>query len=172
MPSATFRTRTEADIPALVAALEDVYSTDSYPIEGTADAAAFLTPRGLLQAWVAVHAGVVVGQIVVVAGAQGHPAAVQAWVDLPDSGGDAARTIVAARFFICKHARGQGLGRALIQRTCDWANANGMKIVMNVLSKDKEAMRLYEKVGFRRIGEGTYEYDEGKMSLQYFYVYR
>ncbi|KAK6082647.1 hypothetical protein SCUP234_00427 [Seiridium cupressi] len=172
MANTDIRTRREADIPALVEALEDVYNTDGYPIEGTATAAAFLAPDGLVEAWVAVHANSVVGQIVVVAGAQGNQAAVRAWLDLPDSGGDVGRTVVVARFFVRKHARGQGLGRGLIEKACGWARENGMAIVMNVLSKDLEAMKLYEKVGFRRIGEGLYEYDEGKKSVQYFYVYK
>lgn len=162
------RPRSEDDIPALVEALEDVYSTDGYPIEGTAAAASFLTPAGLVEAWVAVRGGVAVGQIAVVAG--GHDA-VRAWVDLPGSGGRAETTVVAARFFVRKHARGYGLGRALIEKTCLWARQNGMRIVMNVLAKDQDAMRLYEKIGFRRFGEGEYQYDEGKRSTQYFYVY-
>lgn len=162
------RPRSEDDIPALVEALEDVYSTDGYPIEGTAAAASFLTPAGLVEAWVAVRGGIAVGQIAV--GAGDHDA-VRAWVELPGSGGHAESTVVAARFFVRKHARGCGLGRALIEKTCLWARQNGMRIVMNVLAKDQDAMRLYEKIGFRRFGEGEYQYDQGKRSTQYFYVY-
>lgn len=170
-PGIQIRPRSDDDLPALVEALEDVYSTDGYPIEGTAAAVSFLTPAGLVEAWVAVSAGVAVGQIAVVSGGQGHHDAVRAWVDLPGSGGRAESTAVAARFFVRKHARGYGLGRALIEKTCLWARQNGMRIVMNVLAKDQDAMSLYEKIGFRRFGEGEYKYDEGKRSTQYFYVY-
>ncbi|ETS83116.1 hypothetical protein PFICI_04992 [Pestalotiopsis fici W106-1] len=166
-----FRRRSKDDLPALVEALEDVYSTDGYPIEGTATAVSFLSPPGLVAAWVAVHRGLVVGQIAVVAGGQGHHAAVRAWVDSVGSGGDAGATVVAARFFIRKYARGFGLGRALVEKTCQWAKDNGKRIVINVLAKDQDAMKLYEKLGFRRFGEGEYEYHEGKKATQYFYVY-
>lgn len=170
------RPRSEDDLPALVEALEDVYSTDGYPIEGTATAASFLAPPGLVAAWVAVHRGVVVGQIAVVTGRDGH--AMRAWVEASaaaSNGGDhdaePTRVVVAARFFVRKYARGLGLGRALIEKTCRWAKDNDMRIVMNVLAKDQDAMKLYEKVGFKRFGEGVYEYHEGKRSVQYFYVY-
>lgn len=165
------RPRLEDDLPAMVEALEDVYSTDGYPIEGTAAAASFLTPAGLVAAWVAVRGGIAVGQIAVVSGEQGRHDAVRAWVELPGSGGRAESTVVAARFFVRKHARGCGLGRALIEKTCQWARENGMTIVMNVLAKDQDAMKLYEKIGFRRFGKGEYQYDQGKRSIQYFYVY-
>lgn len=172
MAAAQIRPRQDADIPALVEALEDVYRTDGYPIEGPAGATAFLSPAGLLAAWVAVHDGSVVGQIVVVAGTEGQHPAVRAWVD--DGGGDAESTtvvVVVARFFVRKRARCLGVGRALVEESCGWARERDLKIVMNVMSKDLDAMRLYEKVGFRRFGEGVYDYLDGKQSTQYFYVY-
>ena len=57
----------------------------------------------------------------------------------------------AARFFVRRSARGAGLGRRLVEEGCWWAKEREMRVVMNVLSKDVDAMRLYEKVGFRRI---------------------
>jgi GNAT superfamily N-acetyltransferase len=174
------RPRQPSDLPALVAALEDVYRTDGYPVEGPSGAEAFLSPRGLAQAWVAEHAGVVVGQIVVVAsrdsdGARGQqelPAAVRAWVGLPGGAGDPTRTVVVARFFVQHAARRLGLGRGLIERACAWARDRKMAVVMNVMGKDVDAMRLYEKVGFRRIGEGEYAFGHGETCLQFFLCLR
>lgn len=171
MASVEIRRRRDSDVPALIEVLEDVYSTDGYPVEGTSTAAAFLSPQGIVQSWVAIQAGIVVGHIAIITGAQGCRPAVRAWVDLPDSKGDIEHTVVVARFFIRKHARNQGLGRKLVEHTCEWAQTNNMKIVMNVIDKDVGAMRLYEKLGFRRIGEGVYETHQKRLWTQYFYVY-
>lgn len=176
--AAEIRPRQPSDVPALLAALEDVYRTDGYPVEGPSGGEAFISPPGLAQAWVAVRAGAAVGQVAVVAGA--GQAAVRAWVDHhhhhhPGGGGggsrDAARAVVVARFFVRRDARRLGLGRRLVERACAWARDRGMVVVMNVMSKDVDAMRLYERIGFRRIGEGEYQVRPGEVCLQYFYVY-
>ncbi|KAH6659098.1 acyl-CoA N-acyltransferase [Truncatella angustata] len=171
MATTDIRLRTEDDFAALVAALEDVYSTDGYPVQGTADAAAFFNPDGLVEAWVAVHDEVVVGHVAIIAAAKGYQPAVRALLDLPGSGADVKQCVVVARFFVRKYARGLGLGRTLIERTCEWARENKVKIVMNVLSKDKAAIQLYEKVDFRRIGEGSYKNPAGNLFPESFYVY-
>ncbi|KAI0132952.1 acyl-CoA N-acyltransferase [Xylariales sp. AK1849] len=171
MANTEIRPRLPSDIPPLIEALKDVYRTDGYPVEGTSTAAVFLSPPGLVEAWVALHAGVVVGQVAVIAGVHGDQAAVRAWVDIEGGGGDVEHTVVAARFFIRRSARGMGLGRGLVERTCDWAKQNGMRIVMNVLDKDQDAMRLYEKARFSKVGEGIYENQKGEKFKQYFYVY-
>ncbi|KAI1876728.1 uncharacterized protein JN550_000800 [Neoarthrinium moseri] len=170
MTATLIRPRQASDIPALVEALQDVYNSDGYPVEGTSTALTFLSPPGLLEAWVAVQEGVVVGHIVVIAGEKGNQAPVQAWTEFGE-GGKVEQTVVVARFFVRELARGTGLGRGLVDATCAWAKENDMRIVMNVLSHNVGAMKLYEKAGFRIIGKGIHVNPQGQRFPQYFYVY-
>lgn len=158
------RTRSPEDLPALKRALEDVYNTDGYPVEGTSKADSFISPDGALHAWIATQGGLVVGQIVLISGSavaqrelivgkSGHRAALQAWID---RGGSIEHTALAARLFVRKSARSTGLGAELVLAACKWASVNNLRIVINVLDKDHAAIRLYEKLGFRQIGEAVY----------------
>jgi len=56
--------------------------------------------------------------------------------------------------FIKKKWRGYGIGKLLVQAMLDWAQENKLirKISLFVFSTNKNAIRLYKKLGFRQEG--------------------
>lgn len=55
--------------------------------------------------------------------------------------------------------RGRGVGRALLRRLIDWARCHGsiQKLTLNVLSRNRAAIRLYATSGFRIVGTRRHE---------------
>ena len=54
-----------------------------------------------------------------------------------------------AELFVVPHARGRGLGRALINACEDWARTRGHRLLMiGVLAKNARALRAYEGAGY------------------------
>jgi GNAT superfamily N-acetyltransferase len=46
--------------------------------------------------------------------------------------------------------RGQGIGRALLERALDWGRIRGIKRVqLTVFDRNREARAFYDKLGFR-----------------------
>ena len=166
MPSSSVRPREAADIPGAAAALVSVYTTDGYPVEGVADPSAWLSPPGLQQAWVGVLDDVVVGHAAIMS-PNPRKGAVQAWID---QGGDLDRVLVLARLFVRREGRGYGLGSMLTERASGWAEEQGKKVVLDVIEKDVNAVRIYERLGWRIIGKGSYETDDGREWMEKFYV--
>lgn len=61
-----------------------------------------------------------------------------------------AYTVELKALYLDKAYRGQHLGTRLIKAAIDEANARGFKVmVLDSMSKYQEALRLYEKCGFR-----------------------
>ena len=54
--------------------------------------------------------------------------------------------------------QGQGIGGALLTEVVADAKLKGLVVQLSVL-KDNPAKRLYERLGFKVVGEGTLEYD-------------
>jgi ribosomal protein S18 acetylase RimI-like enzyme len=58
--------------------------------------------------------------------------------------------------------RRQGIGRALLQRTVDWAGANGIeKLELHVFAHNTPAIALYESFGFLQEGYRRRHYRRG-----------
>lgn len=54
---------------------------------------------------------------------------------------------------VAKGARGQGVGRALLEAGVEWARASGVrKLELHVFPWNEPAIRLYERFGFEREG--------------------
>lgn len=54
---------------------------------------------------------------------------------------------------VAKEARGQGVGRALLEAACDWACSSGVrKLELHVFPWNEPAILLYERFGFEREG--------------------
>lgn len=63
--TASVRLRMENDLSSCVALLMVVHARDGYPTTWPADARAWLTPSGILQAWVALRDTAIIGHVVV-----------------------------------------------------------------------------------------------------------
>ncbi|MGW5197185.1 N-acetyltransferase family protein [Streptomyces spiralis] len=152
----TIRPRTEADLPGAAAALVTVHAADGYPVEGVDDPQTWLAQDGILQAWVAEKDGKIVGHAML-SRPQGEDA-VRMWIE--QSGDTADHVAVGARLFVTPEARSEGLGERLIRAAFSYAQGHGLRVVLDVMAKDKAAIRLYERIGMQRIGTAKHSYGE------------
>lgn len=154
---ATIRVReSDLDIDHAAAALVEVHSSDGYPVEGVDDPHGWLTGGQVLRAWVAELGGAVVGHVAV-SEPQKDDAAVQKWLQTTE--GARTQPAVLNRLFVTKHARGRAVGARLLQTATAYAESLGRRLVLDVMTKDRTAIRLYERLGWRPLG--TTEHDSG-----------
>ncbi|NUP77989.1 MAG: GNAT family N-acetyltransferase [Nonomuraea sp.] len=122
------RPRAEGDLDACAEALKQVHVADRYPVDWPDDPQGWLTPSGLLRAWVAVEEGRVLGH----AGLAGVP------------GGGQEVT----RLFVTPAARGRGLAARLLGTVRE---AAGEPVKLEVSDEGRAAIALYERLGWRRV---------------------
>ena len=62
--------------------------------------------------------------------------------------------IANASYAVARHARGRGVGEALVRDSLKQAKAHGFRLMQfnAVVATNTRALRLYEKVGFTRLG--------------------
>jgi ribosomal protein S18 acetylase RimI-like enzyme len=152
--STVVRPITDDDVPGAIAALVEVHATDGYPVEGVAEPEAWLCSPAVLRAWVAERAGKVVGHVAVMR-PQGE-GAVELWQD--KSGEGEGRIGVLARLFVVRDARRHAVGERLMEAAMDHARDSALRLVLDVMTKDTSAIRLYERLGWQRIGEVTHHF--------------
>lgn len=76
-------------------------------------------------------------------------------------GADAGLLAVAAlvdclsleRLFLLPHAQRRGAGTTIVRRLLQRARDRGLAVRVTVLRTNPDALRFYERLGFRRIGE-------------------
>jgi ribosomal protein S18 acetylase RimI-like enzyme len=160
------RIRRSDDIKGCAAVLREVYATDGYPVEGVTDAEAWLFPDGLLEAWVAVDSGQILGHAAIC-----EPRGEDAAEMLIEQTGISEREIaVVARLFVAPAARGRSLGQALAAAAMEYATVHDLRVVFDVMTKDHAAIRLYERLGCIRLGTAVHKFGEGQEVEAYCYV--
>lgn len=164
-PALTIRHRQDTELAACAAALIDVHGTDGYPVEGVADPRAWLMPDGLIQAWVAVMPQIV-GHVSITE-PRGEDV-VRIWAE-HDEAQDHPVAILG-RLFVIKAARGKTAGEKLTRAAMDEAAQRGLRLVLDVMTKDQAAIRLYERLGWTRIGQATHHYGDNQQADAYCYV--
>ena len=103
-PTALVRRRRSADLPACVSVLADTHRTSAYPVNWPADPAGWLTPGGLLGAWVAEVDGVVVGHVALI---EARARTAGAWAEHTGSPGSAVGEVT--RLCVSRAASGATL---------------------------------------------------------------
>lgn len=154
------------DLVGTAAALVEVHHTDGYPVEGVEDPGAWIKSDVVLASWVAESNGRIVGHVAVMK-PQGE-AAVNLWIK--QSGDSEDRVGVLARLFVVQPARKQAAGRRLMDSAVAYARAHGLRLVLDVMTKDAAAIHLYERLGWRKIGETLHPFGNGKTSPAVCYV--
>lgn len=157
-PAVVVRAREPGDLPALADILVRVHGTDGYPVEGVAEPLAWLRPRGVLASWVALADDVPVGQVLLLRAVPGADA-VRVWVRR--TGGEPAGLAVMARLFVDPDHRRAGVGGALLAGLHAHADALGLTVALDVIHKDVAAIRLYERLGYRKLADVTHEHGGG-----------
>lgn len=168
MPTAMIRPRGPDDLDAAAAVLVEVHASDGYPVEGVDDPHGWLSPPGLLAAWVALLDDCVVGHALVTTPKPGD-AAVDAWVS---QGGHISQTAVGGRLFVAPAGRGQDLGTRLAQVLTDWAADNGYDLVGDVMEKDEAALHIYRRIGWRQIGTAMHDTGQNTQVPALLFAYR
>jgi GNAT superfamily N-acetyltransferase len=131
MTAPVVRERRPEDLVACVAGLAAGYQVDGYPLNWPADPAGWLTPAGLLHAWVAEVDGVVVGHVGVQAG---------------DRPGEA----VVTRLFVVPAARRRSAATALMTAALGWAADRGLRLRLEIADGPRAgAIAFYERAGWR-----------------------
>ncbi|MEU8702006.1 GNAT family N-acetyltransferase [Streptomyces sp. NPDC048680] len=163
MEQPEIRRRRDDDVKACVEALATVHEADRYPARWPADPAGWLTPDGLLEAWVAVDGTDVLGHVAltrtdrVMAADAGHP---------PDE------LASVSRLFATASARRRGVASALLATATTAATAIGLRLVLEVEDGGGAAVALYERAGWRHAGSrpGDWRTADGRTALLHTYV--
>lgn len=163
--SAVIRERRDDDLASAGRALVRVHEANGYPVEGVSDPVGWLTPATLINAWVAELDGRVVGHVSLAAG-DGEDAA-KLW---RKQSGSEESLAALERLFVAPEARGQGLGDRLVQVAMEEADRLGLRLVLDVMTKDQAAIRLYERLGWIRIGEISHGVPDGSTVPAFGYV--
>lgn len=161
------RPRTADDLSGLGELLVRVHELDGYPVEGVADPQAWLKSDHELAALVAEKDGQVVGHVMLSYPAEGDAAADE-YARRENEATDSIA--VLGRLFISPDARGEALGARLTDSATEIARKLGRRAVLDVMAKDKAAIRTYEKLGWERIAEIEHTFGDGRSTPAYAYV--
>ncbi|MEU1674375.1 GNAT family N-acetyltransferase [Streptomyces roseifaciens] len=160
------RRRVQADLAQTASALVEVYHTDGYPVEGVDQPESWLSPSSLLGAWVAVADGRVVGHVAITR--PSGEGAVALWTE--HSGASESSVGVLVRLFVLAEARKRSAGERLMRAAADYAKDHGLRLVLDVMTKDRSAVRLYERLGWQQIGRIAHPFGEGQQQEALAYV--
>ncbi|MDH6450184.1 MULTISPECIES: GNAT family N-acetyltransferase [unclassified Streptomyces] len=158
MKSVIVRPFEDSDLADAAAALVDVHTTDGYPVEGVEEPETWLRSADVIAAWVGELDGAVVGHVAIMR-PHGEDA-VSLWMQ--QSGDKEDQIAVLARLFVVKSARKHAVGESLMQAAMSYADEHGIRLVLDVMTKDTAAMRLYERLGWREIGRAPHHYGSGQ----------
>jgi GNAT superfamily N-acetyltransferase len=161
------RERSAEDLENCSAILQRVHEQDAYPVEGVADPTAWLTPPTLINAWVATLDHEVVGHSLLASPTEADDAA-RLWRET--SGTPLSAITVLGRLFVDPLARGHQAGSLLMNAALQYAASHSLAAVLDVMEKDDAAIRLYEKSGWRPIGEARHTFGNGESIRALCYV--
>jgi GNAT superfamily N-acetyltransferase len=145
---------------------QEVHERDGYPHYVLTEWDVFVAMPGALQAWVADDDGTIVGHAAL------HPHTTVEAVGLacekllvgPDSLG------VVARLFVTPAARGRGIARTLLDAAAAEARARELEPILDVALELTDAIALYDRAGWQRVGQVTHEFPNGERLDEYVYV--
>jgi GNAT superfamily N-acetyltransferase len=147
------RPRQRSDLPACVAALRAVHETDGYPHRWPADPETWLSPGEPIGAWVAEDAAELVGHVLLARVPDDDPLVpVLPWA--------MAEVAEVKRLFVVPAARRRRVGATLLETASARARALGLAPVLEVLGRDVGAIALYERLGWRHLGQRSAIWDE------------
>lgn len=149
------RNRSAADLETCGEILRRVHEHDGYPVEGVADTDAWLNPPTLTNAWVATLDNTIVGHALLTSPTN-DDAAARIWHE--HSGVPLAAITVFGRLFVDPTVRGHHAGSHLMKAALQYATTLHQTTVLDVMEKDDAAIHLYERAGWRPIGEARHTF--------------
>lgn len=145
------RARTAADLEPLAAILAAQQPVSGYPQRWPLPfpVERFLARAGELGAWVAELDGALVGHVSVTTTDAGVET--DGWVS---GTGRAADQLAAVSVLFVDHTvAGRGVGTALLDRAVAFIRASGRQPVLDVVQETDNAVRLYQRHGWKVVGE-------------------
>ena len=138
-----------------------VHLADRHPVRWPQDPGRWLAGRAGLAAWVSETGGAPDGHVSLhgTDEQRAHPdwrAAVPVPVE---------QLAVVSRFFVAPDARGRGVGSALMSIAEDHAAMRGLRLVLDVADHNLDAIAVYERRGWRRVGAASLLLDDGQTML-------
>lgn len=86
------------------------------------------------------------------------------------TGRTAERLAVVSRLVVSPDVRRKGVGKALLEAAANSAIDRGLRPVLDVATHFHNAIRLYERCGWTRVGEVTIRFDVGEPLDEYVYI--
>ena len=151
------RERTEDDLDICEELGRTVHKLDGYPIYLPGSLRSFLFSSGALGAWVAEIGGDIVGHVAL--HRRSSDAVMKVAVDF--TGLPAERFGVVARLLVAAEARRHGVGRALLLTAAENAVSRGLRPMLDVVTRHRGAVHLYEDAGWIRAGETVVPFGNG-----------
>lgn len=141
------RPKTAADAAELLTLAQEVQRQNGYPRYLPDDLAGFITHSSEDHGWVAESDGRIVGHVALhrAAGNPTLPAAQRATGLGPD------RLTVLARLLVASEVRRQGVAQQLIAVAVQHAQAQGQRVVLDVVKDAAAPITLYERLGWTRL---------------------
>lgn len=158
MNGVIIRRRRSADLAALADVLVRVHARDGYPVEGVGNPEAWIAPPAELAAWTAIYEAEPIGHVAL-ARACDTDDAPMLWKRA--TGGDMSRLAIVARLFVDPDRRNLGAGALLMEAAHRFAAERHLALALDVMLKDHGAIRLYEKLGYQRLGTVVHAYSDG-----------
>jgi GNAT superfamily N-acetyltransferase len=143
LAGAVIRERGEADVESCAGFLRDVHEVAGYPVNWPADPRAWLTPPGMLGAWViTTDDGRVAGHVALTADADGGA--------------------LVERLFVDPKATGGGLGRRLLDHAVAMGSSLGRQVGLEVADNCHAAISLYLRAGWQETGRTPIDWGAGQ----------
>jgi GNAT superfamily N-acetyltransferase len=148
------RRRTDEDIPALVEIADAVRATDRWPPHLSASTREFVAAGDPLLTLVAVNGNTLVGHVAL------HERSARPVMALASDtlGIDGSGLGVVARLFVDPKRRHEGAGTSLLHAATGAASRLGRRPILDVWTELHQAIELYERAGWLRLGEVTFTF--------------
>jgi GNAT superfamily N-acetyltransferase len=160
------RLRDQADITGCIDVLRAVHDADGYPARWPTQRVAFLRPKGLVAAWIALSGPAIIGHV-----ALGAPDELLAESLGSQQTAPVPEKIEVKRLFVGPTARGKGVARTLLGAATQCARALRSLPVLEVTMDGIAAIRLYESTGWRRTGTKVATWADASGAHPHLYTY-
>ncbi|MFD6437304.1 GNAT family N-acetyltransferase [Streptomyces venezuelae] len=157
----------QRDLEACVGVLAAVHKADGYPVNWPEQPGAWLEGADSIGAWVAELDGRVVGHVALSRPGPGDEAP-GLWCE--EAAAVPEAVAVMSRLYVAPDARGHGIGALLMGRATREARGRGLHPVLDVVSSDRSATALYERMGWRLLGVAEQEWEPGQRVVLHCYA--
>lgn len=148
------------DLDPLARVLVEVHATDRYPVEGVDDPRVWLQLDSPLGQWTALLDEAPVGHVAMLQAVLAEDGAA-AQLAVQD-GTPIEQVAVLARLFVAPSARKRSVATRLMETVERAARSADLRLVLDVMTKDRTALEIYRKRGWQPIGSFEHQYGDNQ----------